>query len=322
MAIDTIHIDIPLQPIVKLTDNSSVVDANTGEIKYSQGYIECIKVKQYVDRIRLECSLPKLIKGQNIYSLTYDQVKEAFNKIEELLKINISEGIIRRLDIEFTINTKYDVKDYFKFFGTSNYYKRSEVEKTSLYYQNKSRVINLYDKGKAAKAKHEEISNEHNGKKLMRFECRYRNTFLKKLARNFGLEIFRVSDIFSEDIFRLLMKQVLLEYESIHKINEPILKLEVQSKTAFNKQLLRIAIDHLGGVNKMLDLIDGLKALNPDISKEHFSRRKKEVKELSKICMSTMPALINELNNEIYNIYLSKIEFNNDLEITQKNKFL
>lgn len=309
LAIDTIHIDIPMQATAKLADDSSYIDNNTGEIKYTQGYMACVKVKKFAGRIRLECSLPKLMHGNNIKSLSLLEVKTALDYIGKLLEVDIWEGVVRRLDLEFTIETKYEIPEYFKFLGSSKYYKRSEIQKTSLYYQNKSRVINIYDKIHAVKASREKVPNEYLDKNLMRFECRYKKKLLSKFASDVGIQKLMVKDIIRPDIFTYLMKHILGEYQAIHKINEPISNFDVTSKIIFNEQMMRFAIDYMGGLNRVLEKIDSIKVLNPEIPKEHFSRRKKEMRVLCNISVETMPPIIDELNHKIYNEYLSKINF-------------
>lgn len=300
-----------MQTTAKLLDDSSYINNSTGEIKYTQGYMACVKVKKFADRIRLECSLPKLMYGNNIKSLSILEIKTALDYIGKLLKINIWDGIVRRLDLEFTIETKYEVPEYFKFFGSSKYYKRSEIQKTSLYYQNNSRVVNIYDKIHAVKVGRESVPNEYLDKNLMRFECRYKNKLLSKFASDVGIQTLMVKDIIRPDIFAYLMKQILGEYQAIHKINEPILNFDVTSKIMFNQQMIRLAIDNMGGLNRVLEKIDSIKILNPEISKEHFSRRKKEMRDLCKISVENIPSIIKELDNKIYNEYLSKINFDN-----------
>lgn len=304
MSIDTLHIDIPVQPIARLTMDTSIIDRNTGELKYTLGYKECIKVKEYRDRIRLECSLPKLLKGQNIYSLSYEETLEALRQIGEKLGVDIWEGIIRRLDIEFTIETKYEVAQYFKFFSSSNFLTRSQIKKTSLYYQNTLKTINFYDKVLEIKKKKEVIPQIFQDKNLMRFECRYMNNFLKQHAKNFNLKNFTIESLKEHSVYIYLVDLAFKEYEAIEKIRKPIKHFNIQSKSLFQEQLARLGIEAFGGINKLLDTVDALRAIDHEIPKEYFSRRKKELNTLcQKPEVTEISGLIRELDFKINNIF-------------------
>lgn len=180
--IDTIHIELPHQEMIDLQNNRLSVDDKTGEIISSIGYLDCIKVIKNSYCLKIECSLPKFFKGNNIYSLDKWEVLEAIKKIEIELGISLKEGIIRRIDVFKNIETQFEPKSYFSYLGDCKFFTRSVV-KSTLYYKNNSREMYLYDKISEVNTRRAIIPNEFLGKSLMRLECRYKNSFLKKIRK-------------------------------------------------------------------------------------------------------------------------------------------
>jgi len=176
--IDTIHIELQQQQqITNLTKNSDTIDSGTGEIMYSIGYIDNIKVKQHSRGIKIECSLPKILKGSNLYQLNFLEIADAIRLIESKIGISINEGIIRRLDVYVNVETMFKPASYFRSLGSSRYLTRSLVGKTSLYYKNNFRENNFYDKITEMNARSESIPIDYQNKNILRFESRLKNTF-------------------------------------------------------------------------------------------------------------------------------------------------
>lgn len=312
---DTIHIELPNQYIDNLKTKSDTIDRETGEVKYSVGYSDCIKVREVRGVIIIECSLSKLLKGNNIYSLDFFEVILALQLIEKKLGVSIMKGIIRRLDCEITIETHFKPNVYFRYLGNSKYFLRKEFQKTSLYYSNSSRVINIYDKIKERKDKKELIPIECEGKNLFRFECRYRNAYLKSIAKKNYLEILKVEDLINPQIFKNLTEIVFNEYEAITKFKKnviPNLGNSLKSKSDLINFIAAFGIEALGGINEVQEMIDASRPFNPNMRKEYFSRRKKDIKEIAtSLKIEYLENLISEIDQKIketHHLRLKSIE--------------
>ena len=315
--IDTIYIEVPIQYLKKLDNKSNTVDDKTGEIIYSNGYKGCIKIRQFNDMVRIEASLSKVLFVNNIQSLTFLQMILALKKIEFELGINIREGIIRRLDIEYTFNTKYKPKEYFKYLGNSRYYTRFKTGGTSLYYKNNNREINFYDKIREMKSKRVIIPLEFKGKNIMRFECRYKNTFLRTFAKKNRLSILKISDLINPNIYLKLLKLTFKEYNSINKENELSATLSsISTKKKMIKELASVGIKSLGGAFKVQEMIDIAKTKSSLIPNEYFSRRKAEVRELAKENpFIEKSGIIDEIDYKMQQLYnFKKTNINNKLD--------
>lgn len=90
-------------------------------------------------------------------------------------------------------------------------------------------------------------------------------------------------------------------YNSILKLKQVSLDFsKINSKKSLLEQLANEGIKSLGGVNKVLEMIDESRLFNSNIRKEYPSRRKADVREISKLKNATFERnLITELTEKI-----------------------
>ncbi len=304
---DTIYIDLPIQSIKDLDNKSDTIDSETGEVKYSVGFTDCIKIRKVGEVMKVECSLPKLLKGNNIYSLSYSEVRLALKMIEDKLGVSIQQGIIRRLDCHYTFITILRVREYFRYLGDCKYFVRSNIQSDSLYYSNDSRVFNFYDKIK--KIKRGVIPEEFAGKNVMRCEFRYKNEHLKIISSKLGIEKLKVKNIMDRRIYNQIAELVFADYQSITKIkhsyfNENLLS----SKAKFFEQFVFDGIQANGGLNVVLSSIDASRPYNTNINPEYFSRRKAEIRKIMKYDKQNNEGdCISEINDLIEKIQYQRL---------------
>jgi hypothetical protein len=278
ISVDTIHIEIPKQDFDDLLGKQTTVDS-MGEIKYEWGYKNCIKIIQCGNKTKLECSLPKLLRGNNVYCLSYYEILEAIKLIEKALNISLENGIVRRIDLFVNIETDDTPASYFRYLSDKKGLHRRLHKKTTLYYENNNREICFYDKFKEMKKHGTAIPNIFTGKNLMRVEYRIKNVFLKRIFGHLS-----VKDLFSKKTMMILADNFMDEYSSIFKEKKPTINIDaLHSIKIFKNYLLSEGIRFKGGLNEVLEMIDDSKLRNPNIRKEYFSRLKKEVKNISSL---------------------------------------
>ena len=306
---DTIYIDLPIQSIKDLDNESDTIDTETGEVKYSVGFTDCIKIRKVGEVMKVECSLPKLLKRNNIYSLSYSEVKLALKKIEDKLGISIQHGIIRRLDCHYTFETELKVREYFRYLGDCRYFTRSVINADSLYYSNKSRTFNFYDKTKEIKNKRDIVPAEFVGKNIIRCEFRYKSKYLKIISSKLGIEKLRVEDLQDRNIYNQIAEFVFVDYQSITKIKNFYFDAGAFStKAKLLEQLAFYGLQQMGGLNAVLDMIEASRAFNKDILPEYISRRKAEVRKIMKCDVQNLEGnCIKEIESKIRLIHTKNI---------------
>ncbi|MBC5834341.1 hypothetical protein G6N05_07850 [Flavobacterium sp. F372] len=307
---DTIYIELPIQSIKDLDDKSDTIDSETGEVRYSVGFTDCIKIRKVGEVMTVECSLPKLLKRNNIYSLSFSEVGLALKMIEDKLGISIQQGIVRRIDCHYTFETELKVREYFRYLGDCKYFRRSNIDSDSLYYSNESRVFNFYDKIKEIKSKRDSIPYEFIGKNIMRCEFRYKTKYLKIMSSKLGIEKLKIENLTDRNTYNQIAELVYADYQSITKIRQSYFdEVTISSKAKFQEQFVFAGVMAYGGLNAVLDKIDASKALNKNLSPEYFSRRKSEIKNIMKINKQNIEGeCINEINYKIEQIHLQRLD--------------
>ncbi len=281
MVIDTMHIELHDCSTLDVQERMAMVDSVTGEVQYEKGYKGCIKVRKNGGKIRIECSLPKLLRGNNIYMLSYSEVVEAIKKIEQELNIPISRGIIRRIDTFVNIQTNNTPMSYFRYLGDCRYLKRGLIGNTSLYYKNGNRELVFYDKIQEMNAKKVKLPLSYNDTKhLLRIEYKLRN---KAIQKSFNGNLY-VEQLYNKETGIKLIEHLYQAYTIIFKEVKPSFNVNIlDSQKGFIKQLANIGIETLGGVNSVCEMIDDTKQRYLDLRPEYVSRRKKETKSIASL---------------------------------------
>ena len=277
MSIDTIHIEIPKTEIKELVGRKTTIN-DLGEIEYEYSYKDCIKVIPLRNATKLECSLPKLLKRNNVYCLSHFGITEAIRKMEDILNVSLENGIIRRIDVFVNIDTNHIPKSYYRFFTDLRYFDREIKKKTTLYYTNGNRELYLYDKLIEMEDKETDIPDECICQNLMRIEYRIKNVHIKKL---FG-KCLHIEDLFLQKTMLILIEDFKKVYFDIYSEKKASINLSnCCSIKDFGNCLMKEGIAALGGINDVLEIIDDLKLRNPKLRKENFSRLKAKTKKVS-----------------------------------------
>lgn len=281
MMMDTIHIELPPDSLSQIKLRKRTEDCATRQILSEVDSIDCIKVKRTQTAVYVECSLPKLLKGNNVYILSHKEVLEALQLIESKLGVDLSKGIVKRIDLAVTIEVEYSPAYYFQFLGDSRYFTRLPVGKTSLYYSNDSRELYFYDKVKEMQNKKNTLALEFTKRNLLRVEYRVKK---KSLKRFFGRTL-HVEDLRSATIAESLVNELRRAYRAVNKIPKPTITDITEEGLSSSKGLLcmlaKCGIEALGGTNEVMTMIDQVKLQGLNVRAEYLSRRRKEIRSLT-----------------------------------------
>ena len=311
LSIDTIHLEIDRVDIENLVGHKSTVDTESGVIENEFGFSDCIKISHYKDKwtnkdkTRIECSLPKLLKKNNVYCLSFYGIETAIRQIEVTLNLKtpLDDAIVRRIDFFVNIETENPPSSYFRFLTDSRYFVRSIVGKTTLYYKNKNREIYFYDKIKEMSDNQIDIPDEYNGKHLMRIEYRLYNTYIKSL---FDKKALPLKDLLSKeetmikliDDFKAVYFSIIREKKATIDINRCCSVIELRDC------IMKKGIEAIGGDNSALEIIADLKLRNPNIPTKSIGRLRSKVNDVSNMRGLTIDEdSIIELDEKFMNGY-------------------
>ena len=203
--------------------------------------------------------------------------------------IDIKKSSATKVDVAHNFYMKEDVKNYYQYLGSSQYYTRQEFE-NSLYYRNKQRTIIFYDKIKEGKKNGEAIPIAWAGKNILRYELRFLGRLLKQLKRS----ILTAEDLYKDEVYIQILDKWILEYKKIikNKVMNPN-KETLTNKEAKDYLLSALVAEY--GQNKVLSIIDGWNG--KFTTTKEAQRFKKSLKGLSGLTLES--DLIQELDVQI-----------------------
>lgn len=187
-------------------------------------------------------------------TLSRDQAKCAIEKLSDLLKINMCQLYVTRVDFGTNLCTKYAPAVYYKSMGGLSNYLRCEQPNGLLYTSvGTDRSLSFYDKVRQLKRAKEEVPVEFADKNLFRYEIRY----LKHVSKNLNIKGGLTADkLFDETVYQMFMSNWTSKYDSIKKEQ----MLIPQKIDITGKKTLRIAgvlsyINDNGGEASLIQMV-------------------------------------------------------------------
>ena len=173
----------------------------TGDV-YHTGRLDGLRVSVFGHGVKIEGSLPKYLTGQNVKSVSLNDIRSAVDTVGESLGLPIRDSIIRRIDIGETFPVSRIVPEYLNRFGDLLRCKRYEyADRSSLLYKNSNRELIFYDKAAEVRKSNSgaSIPKEWIKNNLLRFEKRYRKTGEKVAALWNSTFVWRLIDEWQDD---------------------------------------------------------------------------------------------------------------------------
>lgn len=299
---DTIHMYLEqesaseidmLAEIPVYLDNVTEI-AKTDWLIYS-GHLKNLKVSVTKRRVSIKGSLAKYYLGDNIQTLTRQDTEKAIEQLSKELNLPLEKAVVTRIDLAHNFIMKHEPKAYYNLLGETRYLKRY-VKPNSLYYENSNRTRVFYDKPLQLKFAKEEIPEIWKDKNVLRYEIRYS----KRLSNQLKEPELLVSTLFKESFYIKLVKQYISDFKSIHKVPEVNLNFEsLTSPKDFFDQLIVMKIDELGD-ERVMELIEELRARNTFEKSEYYSRIKRDIRlKREKFSMNENEPLMDELTTKI-----------------------
>lgn len=281
---------------------------DTGEIKYRKGSLECgfnIEVMVYRNYIRFILNPVIELYGSNFYTISRKEFRYYLHKLAISLGINISEGIIRRIDFQATLKILLNATSYFEILGSHRYLFKSNILGSTLYYNSKSKkkykTQILYDK---SKKEGKNTPLYFKGGNYLRVESQYYNRFIKKIATKLGKVDILIEDLFEDEVYNGFVECWYKDYKDINKEYKTMFNPDnINKPSDIDKLLASEGIKYIGSVEEVCKMID-TGFLIKDKSSSFRSKVKGRIKDIasSKNVIIETP-LLEELENKIKDAY-------------------
>lgn len=291
-----------------------------GTIEKIIGHIRNYSVKLYPYGIKLNGSLPKLLKQSNIdYLTTIEEAKQAIEYLSDSLHVDIAKGIIKSLHIAGNIQTDYKPTDYYPSLGEKKGFFRNlkYLKMGTLYYDQQLKrptmQMYFYDKTKELQDKEKVIPPEFLDVNLLRYEVR-----LYKPQKNLKLpEPPRVKLLYERDFSINSVELWRQQYGSINKINPKsneygnnnnLISIFMNNTKKYKRpadMATAILLQQLGGGQSAVDMyMATLKAMNYYQNPSQYTRERARVKRIlaAQTTIDNKNDLIRELETKINDI--------------------
>lgn len=256
-----------------LCQPKTVIDAD-GVVASIYGHLRNIKVSITQAGLHLTGSIAKYINGNNLDSITVDEVKDAFNELSDTFEIDIGKSNVTRIDLAANIELANPVTDYLSVLGNSSRLERSFCGNNTLYYQSQSmakikpKTLIFYDKVAEMK---KELPAKYIGKNILRYEMRLNG----RLPQRFSLPTVTANTLTDKVFFHNVSDLWLTEYEAIHKKSNIDISYQPKTVAEGERMFAAYALSELSE-DKYNDFLTALSFDHP----EYNSRFRRKVSQL------------------------------------------
>lgn len=249
--------------------------------------------------VRISVSLPALKYGHNLYPVNRFNVRECICKMEEILKINLADATVSRIDVAQNIIVDSDCRIYFNSLLYKPKFNKS-VYPTGVSFSRQSEHLCFYDKNvqmKMASLKMgEENITEFTERNILRYEYRIKGHLNRLLDRRETV----LKDLLNRSFSNQLVRRWISNYLSIDKAKRQI-ERNLRTVPEFKNYLAFEGSNNFGGQAGIREIIDLNKRLGIYQNPSQPHRIVKMVDELyTNGVLCTDNKFINELNQKVW----------------------
>jgi hypothetical protein len=272
------------------------------ERKNERGYSCTGKILDYTVNVfeggmSLKGSLCKSFFGDNLQTLKRSAVKQAIEKLNDCLHIDLGTAKVTRLDVSTVIPTKRPPADYYNYLGNKPYFERLQASTNTLYYNNYQRQIIFYDKTKEANAKDMQIPAIWQNSNLFRYELRYSKSLNKQLKAD-----VTASTLTDEAFYRGVIQNWYNEFKTIQKLKNNSFMIDGINSKKEAKDVLFAHLLQKEGAGIVDELLNELKAKNAFSSRSEYTKLKADLNKMLVAKNGNKSDLMQELETAIFDI--------------------
>lgn len=238
------NFNLELQKLIKKFPKMKKGNPNNPALFWVRNFRVTTRNKKLI----IEGSLAKYFNGNNIELFSWLDIEKAITRLSWEMGLPLEEGIIRRIDIGINFSVDKDVIEYFQEMFHLHHYYRIHKHKTTLRFENNSHRFNFcfYDKKKLvlrSRTNFDDIELVSEYRNLMRIELQIEENLPLFLKRE---EPVKVSELFSRDFCKLLMKEWLKLYRQIQKRGVQLFPIEAKGRKDFEMLMKREFVERHG----------------------------------------------------------------------------
>lgn len=254
-------------------------------------------VNVFESGISLKGSLCKSFFGDNLQTLTRQATKQAIEKLNDHLHIDLSTAKVTRLDVSTVIPTKRQPTEYYNYLGNKPYFERLQSTKDTLYYNNHQRQVVFYDKTKEAKAKDVQIPDIWQNSNLFRYELRYSKSLNKQLKTT-----VTTSTLTDEVFYKGVIENWYNEFKTIQKLKKQNFMIDnIKTPKEAQEALFSFLLQE-AGQNLVTDYLNELKANDTFSDRKYYTRLKDTLNKMLVAKNGNKSDLMQELETAIFDI--------------------
>ncbi|MDN0052182.1 hypothetical protein QVN91_04225 [Bacteroides caecigallinarum] len=310
---DTVHFHVgdgitDFTQLAKYLPNVKYKVDKYGNILFSNDFIDNLYIELHNGWMICQNSLPKFLLGNNVERINLQQVKEAIEKLSDMLHYDMSKTFVTRIDIADNFSMSENVSKYFSCLGNLQRFKRcyTVIDETLTYKQGDKKcgkLITFYDKRKELieKGQYALFEQMKIPKNFLRYELRCYGRLAYQLketaitgATLYDTTFFRKLVQLWYDYYCRIVKQQEITFNNINLIKDNNEALYCALKAAFILQPAIFA-DYI---------IEIFKSHNIFRSKSEYTRLKKGLYDiLNDPLMTRDSKLIMELDSKVLQTY-------------------
>lgn len=244
------------------------------------------------DVIYIHCSLPRLLYGNNIMTMNWEDVPKALGRLEALIGVDLHQGVLCRVEIAVTLEVKAPTASYLALWRTCAHTDKDTFgSQSTVVFRNNTWCFSGYDK--IAEAKKKGFDTSSYPKNLLRLEYRH-----KRLLKDLLGKLVTPWDLVDPLIYSALVERWHVVFRSIVQGGTEQFLSIPRSPKELAAGLLAIGLSSVGYDTARSMIEAGRKA--GDITRSNASRMRTMISSISQQPRAARSQdLIDELKGKV-----------------------
>lgn len=292
----------PAKIVGCLDDPKEEINPNTGELIATKGHLGNLSLYVYRQGVYVNGSISKYYLGDNIQTLTRKDVTRAFEKISDVLHLQILEARPTGLEFGTNLFLSNPASNYLQRLGEMPHFDRVSFSMGSLYYQHKGKSqpskFVFYDKIADATEKGLEIPIGFDTANLLRYEMR----LSRRIGHQTGFAGVTAQTLTTRDFYRQMVSMWGDHYFMIRKhtkINNTDMGQIKNVGNAIDLLLGRLIMANPEQASQYVNELKGAKVF---ADPKYYTRVKAKIKASMEIAEGASDPLLRELDDEVKTI--------------------